>query len=48
MLGAAQAYLYRSAWYALFPGMAITIAVVGTNFLADGLQDALDPRRVRT
>jgi peptide/nickel transport system permease protein len=45
MLSAAQAYLYRSAWYALFPGLAITLAVVGTNFFADGLQDALDPRR---
>jgi peptide/nickel transport system permease protein len=47
MLSAAQAYLYRSAWYALFPGLAITLAVVGTNFFADGLQDALDPVRVR-
>jgi peptide/nickel transport system permease protein len=47
MLGGAQAYLYRSVWYALFPGLAITLAVVGTNFFADGLQDALDPRRVR-
>jgi peptide/nickel transport system permease protein len=48
MLGAAQAYLYRSAWYALFPGLAITIVVVGMNFFADGLQDALDPRRIRS
>jgi len=47
MLGAAQAYLYRSAWYAFLPGLAITIAVVGTNFFADGLQDALDPHRIR-
>jgi len=47
MLGGAQTYLYRSAWYALFPGLAITVAVVGTNFFADGLQDALDPRRIR-
>ena len=47
MLGAAQAYLYRSAWYALFPGLAITIVVVGMNFFADGLQDALDPSRIR-
>jgi peptide/nickel transport system permease protein len=47
MLSAAQAYLYRSAWYALFPGLAITIVVIGLNFFADGLQDALDPRRIR-
>ncbi len=48
MLSAAQAYLYRSAWYALFPVLAITLAVVGTNFFADGLQDALDPQRIRS
>ena len=35
------------AWYALFPGLAITIVVVGMNFFADGLQDALDPARQR-
>jgi peptide/nickel transport system permease protein len=47
MLSAAQGYLYRSPWYALFPGLAITIVVVGMNFFADGLQDALDPSRLR-
>ena len=47
MLSAAQGYLYRSPWYALFPGLAITIVVVGMNFFADGLQDALDPSRTR-
>jgi peptide/nickel transport system permease protein len=47
MLSAAQGYLYRAPWYALFPGLAITIVVVGMNFFADGLQDALDPSRLR-
>ena len=47
MLSAAQGYLYRSPWYALFPGLAITTVVVGMNFFADGLQDALDPSRTR-
>jgi len=47
MLSAAQGYLSRSPWYALFPGLAITVVVVGMNFFADGLQDALDPSRVR-
>jgi peptide/nickel transport system permease protein len=47
MLSAAQAYLYRSAWYALFPGLAITVVVIGMNFFADGLQDAIDPVRIR-
>ena len=48
MLSAAQAYLSRSATYALFPGLAITAVVVGLNYFADGLQDAIDPRRVRS
>ena len=46
MLGGAQGYLYRSPSYALFPGLAITAIVIGMNFFADGLQDAIDPRRV--
>jgi len=47
MLSAAQGYLYRSPTYALFPGLAITLVVIGMNFFADGLQDALDPARLR-
>lgn len=48
MLSAAQGYLSRSLSYAIFPGLAITLVVVGMNFFADGLQDALDPRRLRS
>jgi peptide/nickel transport system permease protein len=47
MLGSAQGFLARSATYALFPGLAITITVIGLNYFADALQDALDPRRIR-
>ncbi len=46
MLSAAQGYLYRSSTYALFPGLAITLVVLGMNYFADGLQDAIDPRRL--
>jgi ABC-type dipeptide/oligopeptide/nickel transport system permease subunit len=28
----------------LFPGLAITLTVLGFNLLGDGLRDALDPR----
>jgi peptide/nickel transport system permease protein len=31
-------------WWALFPGVAIVIIVLGINFMGDGLRDALDPR----
>jgi ABC-type dipeptide/oligopeptide/nickel transport system permease subunit len=47
MLGAAQTYLARSWIYALAPGLAITFTVIGLNYFADALQDALDPRRIR-
>jgi peptide/nickel transport system permease protein len=45
MLASAQGYLARSATYALFPGLAITLVVFGLNFFADGLQEAIDPTR---
>jgi peptide/nickel transport system permease protein len=47
MLTAAQSYLYRAPTYGLWPGLAITFVVIGLNYFADGLQDAIDPRRIR-
>ncbi len=47
MLQAAQAYLYQTPTYGLFPGVAITLVVIGMNYLSDALQDAIDPRRAR-
>ena len=47
MLSGAQGYLSRSTTYAFFPGLAIVFTVVAMNFFADGLQDAIDPRRDR-
>ena len=32
--------------WAIFPGTAIFLAVLGINYLGDGLRDALDPRKV--
>lgn len=46
MLAAAQGYLYRSPTYGIFPGLAITLLVIAMNYFADGLQDAIDPRRM--
>ena len=34
-------------WVAAFPGLAIFLAVLGFNFLGDGIRDFLDPRRRR-
>jgi peptide/nickel transport system permease protein len=44
MLNNAQQYLETAPWLAIFPGVAITLAVTSFNFLGDGLRDALDPR----
>jgi peptide/nickel transport system permease protein len=44
MLFDAQTYIYSAPWLAIFPGLAITFAVLGLNLLGDGLRDALDPK----
>jgi peptide/nickel transport system permease protein len=44
MLREAQNFLQLSPWYAVFPGAAIALAVLGFNLLGDGLRDLLDPR----
>jgi peptide/nickel transport system permease protein len=47
MLTDARTYIYSAPWAAVFPGLAITICVMGVNFLGDGLRDLLDPRMRR-
>jgi len=37
-------YALSSPWTILFPGLLITLTVLGFNLLGDGLRDALDPR----
>jgi peptide/nickel transport system permease protein len=44
MLNDAQTFVWRAPLLAVFPGLAITLAVLGLNLLGDGLQDLLDPR----
>lgn len=44
MLSDGRPYM-RSAWWIMaFPGLAITITVLGANLVGDGLRDVLDPR----
>ncbi|MEP6694448.1 MAG: ABC transporter permease [Chloroflexota bacterium] len=45
MLSEGRQYLEFALHLALFPGLAIMIAVLGFNLLGDGLRDALDPQR---
>lgn len=43
MLDGAYRYLETAPWLWFFPGMFILLAVLGINFVGDGLRDALDP-----
>jgi len=44
MLNTAQRFLTQAPWMAIYPGVAIFLAVLSFNLLGDGLRDALDPR----
>ena len=44
MLREAQGFLRRSPLFALVPGLAIVMTVLGWGLLGDGLRDVLDPR----
>jgi peptide/nickel transport system permease protein len=44
MLREAQSFLSPHPAFALFPGGAIALTVLGLNMLGDGLRDLLDPR----
>lgn len=42
--GAGREYMYLAPWMAVWPGVAISLAVFGFNMLGDALRDLLDPR----
>ncbi|MGC8810892.1 MAG: ABC transporter permease, partial [bacterium] len=44
MLSEAQTFMEIYPWLAIFPGLAIALAVLGFNLLGDGLRDLLDPK----
>ena len=44
MLADAQTLLYQRPALAVYPGICIALAVLGLNFLGDGLRDVLDPK----
>ena len=41
----AAEYVRTAPWLVIFPGMAISLMVFGTNLLGDALRDILDPRQ---
>jgi peptide/nickel transport system permease protein len=47
MLNEAQLQLFQAPMLAVYPGVAIALAVLGLNLMGDGLRDLLDPKLVR-
>lgn len=44
MLSASRAFLGQAPWLGVFPGLAISLTLLGINLLGDGLRDLIDPR----
>jgi ABC-type dipeptide/oligopeptide/nickel transport system permease subunit len=44
LLADGQTFLVTAPWVAIFPGLALLLAVLGVNLFGDGLRDLLDPR----
>ena len=45
MVSDGRGYIDSAWWLSVFPGLAITVTVVGVNFLGDALRDIFDPRQ---
>ncbi|MDQ0163251.1 ABC transporter permease [Aeribacillus alveayuensis] len=43
MLNEGKDFMETAWWIAVFPGLAITLAVLSLNVMGDGMRDALDP-----
>jgi peptide/nickel transport system permease protein len=39
-----QAFIEQAPWLAIFPGLAISLAVLGFNLFGDTLRDIWDPK----
>lgn len=42
--GSALRYMIKAPWMAIFPGLALSLVVLGINLFGDALRDVLDPR----
>lgn len=41
--GNARAYFQNAPWLAIFPGLALSLTIVGANLLAEAVRDVVDP-----
>jgi len=44
MMALAQNYLSRAPWAIIFPGIFLSLTVLGISIAGDGLRDTLDPK----
>jgi peptide/nickel transport system permease protein len=44
MLSSSRAFMGQAPWLGIFPGLCISITLLGINLLGDALRDRLDPR----
>jgi len=42
--GSGRTYMFRAPWMAIWPGLALAMAVYGINMFGDAVRDLLDPR----
>ncbi|HEX4027973.1 MAG TPA: ABC transporter permease [Rhizomicrobium sp.] len=47
MIGGSRSAMWVAWWTTVFPGLCIMVTVLSLNFIGDGLNDALNPRRRR-
>jgi peptide/nickel transport system permease protein len=41
--GNARVYFQQAPWLAIFPGLALSVTILGANLLAEAVRDAVDP-----
>lgn len=44
MLAGSRAHIEQAMWLGIFPGLAISLTLLGVNLLGDAIRDLLDPR----
>lgn len=47
ILSDGKTYIYKAWWMTFFPGVTITLSIIGLNLFGDGLRDLLDPHSSR-
>lgn len=47
MLASSRGYISQAPWLGIFPGLCISVSLLGINLLGDALRDRLDPRMRR-